>query len=232
MLFNSPEAEFKPPVTPLAFFDLDLTITDTDTDWLWAKWRAAHSLKGWVELAIFTPMYRTYRRGTLDVKSLIWYQRWRVGKIDPMVLRAQALRFFIEKGEGHIFREAIRLIQAQKEMGSRVVMITAQQDIIASPFAQRLGMDDLVASHLTILNGKFGPPVTPYCYREGKLYWAMKYAEGLKLNLEECAFYSDSINDLPLLKAVGRPVVVNPDPILRIEAHKLRWPTIFYAEQS
>ena len=231
MLFNTLEAEFKPPLAPVAFFDLDTTITDIDTDWLWAKWRAGHSIKGWIEIFMLIPMYRGYRRGVFGEKTLIRYQRWRVGKRNPMVLRAHALRFFIEKGEQHIYKDAIRLIQAQKEMGSRVVMITAQHDIIASPFAQRLGMDDLIASQLTVVNEKFGPHVTPCCYREGKLYWAAKYADGANLKLDECACYTDSINDLPLLEAVGHPVVVNPDPLLRTEAHKRRWPMIIFSEQ-
>lgn len=220
----------KPALVPVAFIDLDDTITDTKSDWLWATWRAARSPKGWVEMARLALMYGDYNRGRLKVEKLIKYQLYRVRGKSPLAFRAMALRFFMEKGEKHIYKDAIRVIQAQKEAGSKVVMLTAQHDIIASHFAQRLGMDDLIATHILAKNNRFTDAVKPYCYREGKVHWAKRYARTVGVDLSECAFYSDSINDVPMLEEVGKPVAVNPDPLLKAYAGRREWQIVSFEE--
>ncbi len=230
MVIDGARNAVKPALVPVAFFDLDDTIIDTKSDWLWAKWRATRGLKGWVEMALLIMMYRDYNHGRLKVERLIRYQLYRVGKKSPIAFRALALKFFIEKGEAHIYKDAIRIIQAQKEAGSRVVMITAQHDIIATHFAQRLGMDDLIANHVLVKNNRFTDTVKPYCYREGKVHWAKRYARTVGVNLSECAFYSDSINDVPLLEEVGKPVAVNPDAMLETYARQREWLAVSFGE--
>lgn len=232
MFIDVNEKEFIPPSARIVFIDLDDTITDTKTDWLWAVWRAGHSLIGLVEMAWLITMYVGYNRGTLTGDRLLRYHRFRVGSIEPMAFRAMALKFFIEKGEQHIYKDAFRLVRAHKELGSRVVMLTAQHDLIAGPFVQRLDMDDLVANHLNAGGARFGEPIKPFCYQEGKIYWAEQFAQNSKTSLKECAFYSDSINDLPLLKLVGYPVVINPDIYIEEIAQAERWPILRFSSKK
>jgi len=230
MVVSGSRNSIKPALVPVAFMDLDDTIVDTKSDWLWATWRAARSPRGWVEMAWLVLMYNDYKHGRLRVERLIKYHLYRVGKKSPMAFRALAMRFFLEKGEKHIYKDAIRMIQAQKEAGSRVVMITAQHDMIATHFAQRLGMDDLIANHILVKNDRFTDAVKPYCYGEGKVHWARRYARTVGVDLSECAFYSDSINDVPLLEQVGKPVAVNPDAMLETYARQREWPIVTLEE--
>lgn len=232
MLFDIEGNEFRPPHVRVAFLDLDDTITDSKTDWLWATWRAVKNPKGWVEMAWLISMYRGYNRGTLSPERLMRYHSFRAGSIHPVAFRALTLRFFLERGHRHIYPKAALLIQRQKEIGAKVVMLTAQNEMIASPFVQKLGMDDLIASHLELKDTRFGNPIEPYCYGKGKIFWAKKYLKINDVKIEECAFYSDSINDLPLLEMVGHPVVVNPDALLEDEAVQNKWPILRFARPT
>ena len=58
----------------------------------------------------------------------------------------------------------------------------------------------------------------------GLVLLAERYAASCGVRLADCAFYSDSHSDLPMLAAVGRPVVVDPDPRLRRHARRAGWP--------
>ena len=63
-------------------------------------------------------------------------------------------------------------------------------------------------------------------YREGKVIRLREWAEAEGESLEGAYFYSDSINDLPLLEQVAHPHVVNPDPLLREQAEAKGWPQL------
>ena len=80
-------------------------------------------------------------------------------------------------------------------------------------------------NHLSVEDGIFtGEPIEPICYGVGKVAHAEGIALKLNVKLAECAFYTDSMSNLPMLEAVGRPVVVSPDPRLRRVARKRGWP--------
>jgi phosphoserine phosphatase len=102
-------------------------------------------------------------------------------------------------------------------------MITAQNITIAACFARYLNMDEVVGNSFEVRDGRFGEAVRPYCYREGKIHWAQKFATAKKIPLERCAFFSDSINDVPLLSLVGHAVTVNPDRALEERARREGW---------
>jgi phosphoserine phosphatase len=88
-----------------------------------------------------------------------------------------------------------------------------------------LGLSHVVCSRLEVAQGRFtGRPIEPICYGAGKIVWAERFASERNVTLKDCAFYSDSYTDLPMLERVGRPVVVNPDPRLRRAAKQRGWP--------
>jgi len=126
-----------------------------------------------------------------------------------------------------IFPVIETLIQNLKKKGSRIVLATASCDFIIFQLFNYLGADDLIATVLefdpginTVTTGRFlGKPVIGAV----KLEKALMIAEKQGCTLKECAFYTDSIHDLPLLLAVGHPVAVNPDSRLRKEAFRRGW---------
>ncbi|HOO72808.1 MAG TPA: HAD-IB family hydrolase [Spirochaetota bacterium] len=213
-----------PPDADLAFFDLDETVTDCDTDMLWSLWRLRKDpLMGLRELVSLVSLNRDYYRGTLSGERYMRYQKFRIRGLEPQEYDVRAERFFHEKGKRHIYPEAAQIISSYRDRGVPTVMLTAQNRVIASRFARDLGMDEVLGNAFTVNGGRFSDAVEPYCFREGKIYWAEKCAGSRNIPLENCAFFSDSHNDIPLLSLVGHPVAVNPDGPLEEKARQSGW---------
>ena len=120
-------------------------------------------------------------------------------------------------------RSAALVARLQAE-GWRVVFATTSLDLIVAPLAGHLGVTEVVASRLEFVDGRAtgrfeGPPLL----REEKKRRVLEYLRARGERPEDCAFYSDSILDLPLLEVVGRPVAVNPDRRLARTARRRGW---------
>lgn len=108
------------------------------------------------------------------------------------------------------------------------MLITAQHDFVAEPFARFLGME-LIANRFEIKDNRFtGKHLLPYCFREGKLELAERLVKERGHELKECGFYTDSHNDLFMLEAVGHPFAINPDPELEQYARQKNWPILYW----
>ncbi len=215
-----------PPDADMAFFDLDETLTDEDTDTLWARWRSRRSLRGWAERAWLASLYRDYRRGGMDLDEYMRYQRFRARSFTVAEFREMSAMFFSESGEGHIYREARERIAALRRRGCKTVMLTAQHDVIAGPFAASLGMDLVIANRFSIDGARFGEPLRPYSIGAGKVVLGRQCALDAGVPLERCAFFGDSVYDAPFMEQVGLPVAVNPDRLLAGRAERDGWPVV------
>jgi HAD superfamily hydrolase (TIGR01490 family) len=142
-----------------------------------------------------------------------------VGEIEKISLRG------FEKGLiNDIFPQALELIRDLRMRGRKVLLATSSIDIIIRPVAEYLGVDDIIATRLEFINGICtGRFLSAPLFGEEKKRRVVEYVESLDIALDNCAFYSDSFHDLPLLEAVGRPVAVNPDKRLRKIARRRNW---------
>jgi phosphoserine phosphatase len=109
-------------------------------------------------------------------------------------------------------------------------MITGQDDFVTRPFFESFQMDGCISNVRIISNNRFVGFQKPNCYGDGKIALARKYVQIRGVDLCDCAFYSDSISDLPLLKAVKYPVAVNPDPELTAVAEQCDWPIRYFTK--
>ena len=211
------------PDADMAFFDLDETITDADTDALWSGWRSKREVRGWVERAWLLKLYHDFRNERMDIEEYMRFQRFRIGALSVDEFRAAGRAFFNDAGRFHIYREARDLIGDLKNAGCRVVLLTAQTDCIAGPFAEHLGMDDAIANRFEHDGFRFAGPARPYCFGEGKAVLGRKFAEGAGVPLARCAFFGDSVYDAPFLEMVGFPFAANPDSMLEALARRKNW---------
>jgi len=123
-----------------------------------------------------------------------------------------------------LYNEAIALVEAHRRAGHKLVIVTAATRYQAEPIARVLGIDEVCCTALEVDGGKFtGRPLAPLCFGEGKVMAARRVSRRLGVSLEDCWFYSDSSDDLPLLKKVGHPVVVNPSEKLAAHAEQKHW---------
>ena len=118
------------------------------------------------------------------------------------------------------------LLCQNREKGIRNVLITAQDEVIGSALQKVLGLEDCLASSYIINEGQYDAMRLPLCFKEGKVHWAGLYLQENSLRWEDCAFYTDSLNDLPLLEACACPVAVHPGPELDALCRQRSWDVI------
>ena len=103
------------------------------------------------------------------------------------------------------------------------VLITASHDFLAEPIGQMLEMDFTLSTRPEIIDGIYTGKVREACFREGKVELLNEFLDKQKFNPDKTWFYSDSQNDLPLMRKCDYPVAVNPDQNLKIVAEQAGW---------
>ncbi|MDQ3756762.1 MAG: HAD-IB family hydrolase, partial [Actinomycetota bacterium] len=133
-----------------------------------------------------------------------------------------------EKLETLVAPYARALVEEHKQAGRPVVLATTTPHDLVSPLAERLGFDDVVATRYAEDDAGLytGRLEGEFVWARGKLAAVRRWAAAHDVSLGESWAYSDSVYDLPLLSAVGRPHAVNPDPRLQVVAMVRRWPVL------
>jgi HAD superfamily hydrolase (TIGR01490 family) len=122
------------------------------------------------------------------------------------------------------YQEALDLIAEHRRAGRDVWIVSSSGEEIVEPFAEYLGIRDVIATRSGIDDeGRYDGTLEYYAYAGGKANAVRQIAEVRGYDLDRCFAYSDSITDLPLLSAVGTSVVVNPDKELRAAAQAMDW---------
>jgi HAD superfamily hydrolase (TIGR01490 family) len=217
-----------PNPTAGAFFDVDNTVVAGASIYHFARGLAARD-------------YITTR----DIADFAWQQvKFRVGgkeSAQGMVSAREAALSFVagrpvdeivalgEEIYDELMAERIwtgtrALAQLHLDAGQRVWLVTATPVELASIIARRLGLTGALGTVSEVVDGKYtGRLVGEPLHGPAKAAAVLALAEREGLDLDRCAAYSDSINDLPMLSAVGRAVAVNPDSALRMEARARGW---------
>ena len=212
----------------LALFDLDHTLLPLDSDYEWGEFTIRI---GWADRAEFgrrnQAFYDAYVAGTLDVHEYVRFATESVCQRGPEAAVAAHARFMREVIAPAIRPEALALLRQHRDAGDEIVIITATNEFVTRPIAEALGVQHLLAVELERGAGGWytgairGEP----SMREGKVRRMEQWlaARGLDWAGVESTFYSDSMNDVPLLEKVDHPVATNPDPRLRALAAERGW---------
>lgn len=212
----------------LALFDLDNTLLNGDSDHGWGMFLAK---VGAVDAAEQKDQqdkfYQQYQDGVLNILEFCEFQFSVLTQYSAAQLDEWHAQFMLEIIEPMIKSGKADLLEKHKKAGDDIIIITATNDFVTGPIASRLGVDTLIATEAEKVNGLFTGRVagTP-CFQNGKV---TRLNEWLKANgkiFRDSYFYSDSINDLPLLELVDTPIAVTPDDRLRAHAKKLHWQII------
>jgi HAD superfamily hydrolase (TIGR01490 family) len=126
-----------------------------------------------------------------------------------------------------LYPEMLERAYAHQDAGVPVFILTAASQEMADLLARVLAFDGGLGSRSEIVDGRYtGRPAGPFNYREGKVLSMRELAEREGLDLAASYAYSDSESDLPMLRAVGHALVVNPDAPLRRIAADEGWEVI------
>ncbi len=213
----------------LALFDLDHTLLNGDSDHAWGHFLAEQGVvNGDEHRQRNEAFWAQYKDGTLDINAYLRFALAPIaGKSDADLAVLQAT-FMREKIEPMIGSAALRLLE--KHAGELCAIVTATNAFVTKPIAQRFGVEHLIACDVEKVAGRYtGNPTGMPSFREGKVARVDAWLSSMGLRVEDFEtswFYSDSFNDLPLLKRVNRPVAVNPDATLRQVAIAHGWPVL------
>ena len=207
----------------LVIFDLDNTLLNGDSDRNWGEFLSEKKIVNSNYLLRSEQFYNNYYQGSLDIDGFLNFCLEPL-KNNKMDLLLELREEFIEKKiKPIVLSDALTKVKEEME-NNRVIIATATNNFVTKPIADLFGIEDLIATEFEIADNKFtGQVLGLPCFREGKL---KKVTEWINLNgyaLTQSRFYSDSFNDLPLLKKVKEAVVVDGDEKLLMEAKKNGW---------
>jgi HAD superfamily hydrolase (TIGR01490 family) len=218
-----------PAAHQLALFDLDHTLIPFDSDHAWGQFTTA---LGWTDATEFAvrndAFYAQYKAGTLDIAQYVRFATAAIvaqGEAKSIAAHADYMRDRVLKD---LKPQALELVRAHQRAGHAVVIVTATNAFVTRPIAQAFGVDELIAIDLVRdpASGWYSGQIDGVAsFREGKVarVQAWMQARGWSWADTETTFYSDSINDLPLLEQVTHPVATNPDARLRPIAQARGW---------
>jgi HAD superfamily hydrolase (TIGR01490 family) len=220
----------------IALFDLDHTLIPFDSGSVFTRHLAARGALDAGFEAEYLEYCRRYVAGTVDMVAM---HRFTVGAL--AVHRPEILAVWLREFESVIAAQvpeaALALVRSHQSAGHACALVTATTRFVAQAFGQMLGLAEVLATEPEVdAQGRYtGEIVGQPCFREHKIShvhaWLARRGAAWA-DVERSWFYSDSINDLPLLQAVSDPVVVNPDPALRACAAARGWVVCSLAEAA
>jgi len=213
----------------LALFDLDNTLLAGDSDFEWAQYLIE---QGVLDREVYEARNQTffdqYKAGTLDIHEFLDFQLKPLSRHPRVQLDAWHADFMTRKIIPIIASGTPALLEKHRD--DVRVIITATNSFVTAPIAAYLGVPHLIATEPEQLDGEFtgrlhGLP----SFKEGKvrrlLEWLSLRGQSWE-DVTESWFYSDSLNDLPLLEVVRHPVAVDPDATLKTHAESRNWPVL------
>ena len=215
----------------LAIFDLDNTLLAGDSDYQWGEFLIEIGVLDRVRHAsINDQFYADYKVGKLDIIAFLQFQLKPLSEHPRAQLDAWHQQFMQTKIQPMMTEKSRALVEKHRANGDELLIITATNSFVTGPIAKAFGIPNLIGTDPEQVNGEFtGGVVGTPSFQQGKITrlneWLASRNETLD-SYQTTWFYSDSHNDLPLMKLVDKPVAVNPDPVLEAYAQEQAWPII------
>ena len=213
-----------------AFFDMDRTLIN---DFSAKKFMTSRLFSGKTTAKEYLTQFATalvFASGNRDFEMLTKIAALGVKGIKESEFVELGKSVFTEYLEETIYPESRELITKHMAKGHKVVIISAATSYQIKPVAKALGVKDVYATEMELRKGKFTGRVSEMCWGEGKARAARKFAKKNTIDLTKSYFYTDSIEDYPLMKIVGKPVATNPDQKLSQMAFENNWPILRFEE--
>ncbi|MET7960869.1 HAD family hydrolase [Micromonospora zamorensis] len=217
-----------PDSTAAAFFDVDNTMMQGASIYWFARGLASRNYVTTSDLARFAWQQLRFRllarehAGDMSLAkeaALAFVQGWRVDEVERL-----AEEIFDEMMAPRIWAGTHQLARGHLGAGQRVWLVSAAPVEIGRVIAARLGLTGAIGTVAEIVDGAYtGRLVGDLMHGPAKAEAVTQLAAVEGLDLTRCAAYSDSANDLPLLRTVGRAVAVNPDGSLLRQARLHGW---------
>ncbi len=204
----------------LHVFDLDKTLLCGDSNELWHKHLLELGLLDEGFIKEDKRLMDLYAKGGLDMDTYLNFVFDALKQTSLDEINSLMDEFLEKKISPLIYPEAKNILTKAKHK----LIISATADFLVTPIAKMLGVDESIGVKLLTKDGKFtGKYQTPLSYKSGKVECLKLWLKQKNLTCKKLIFYSDSINDLPLLEYAHEAHCVNPDEKLKSEAKKRKW---------
>jgi len=217
----------------VAFFDLDNTLLDGANANIYAVRMVR---EGYMKPRLLLQLLRytiLYKMNRLPRREVYTFALDIMGKYTVTAMIAFMDRNFESHILPKLYQGGVDIVREHREQGHSTVIATAAGEYIAERVRVQLGADDIIASHTPIKGDHMtSEELGPMAFMEVKLDMALEYCREKGADPADCWFYSDSASDLPLLEAVGHPVMVNPQLKLRQETRGRDWPVLRFKEYA
>ena len=209
----------------IAFFDLDKTLIAVNSARLWVRSELREGHISRTQAVVATSWMVRYALGAARLDEAVRAAIAALEGEEEAVIRDRTHRFF-DREVARLVRPGAHTALAQHRAdGELCVLLTSSSSYMSEKTVDLLELDGALCNRFEVVDGLFtGAPLEPLCFGPGKVDHARTYADARGVSLDDCAFYTDSASDSPLLELVGRPRVVAPDPRLKRRARKRGWP--------
>jgi HAD superfamily hydrolase (TIGR01490 family) len=221
------------PARPAAFFDLDKTIIAKSSTLAFSRSFYQGGLIN--RRAVMRSAYAqfVYLVGGADHDQMERMRQylsalcagWDVQQVKDIV--SETLHGLIDP---IIYDEAATLIEQHHLAGRDVVIVSSSGAEVVEPIGEMLGADRVIATRMVVKDGLYTGEIDYYAYGQTKADAIEELAAAEGYDLSRSYAYTDSMTDLPMLKAVGNPYAVNPDRALRREANARHWPVLVFTK--
>jgi HAD superfamily hydrolase (TIGR01490 family) len=209
-----------------AFFDLDRTLMAGSSAYHFG--RASYRLGRLTRRQLARDALDQIRfrlRGSTDAAVNALLERILAGIKDQRVVDLARMRADVLAGIlPRVYPQMLRVVREHQDAGRPSYIVSAASQEMVETLAMVLAMDGAIGTRSEIRDGVYtGRLAGPFVYGEGKATALREFARQEGIDLSASWAYSDSASDLPMLKAVGNPVAVNPDAELAAVARRERW---------
>ena len=215
----------------LALFDLDNTLLAGDSDYSWSLFLIEQGLlDASSHRARNEQFYQDYKNGNLDIYKFLEFQLKPLSQHSVAFLDTLHLKFMQEVIRPMMTTKAQDLVNKHQAAGDLCLIITATNSFVTKPIAEANGIKHLIGPDPEMIDGRYTGGVSGVpSFQAGKVIrinqWLADRQQQLS-DFETSYFYSDSHNDLPLMKLVTNPVAVDADETLTEYAKAQHWPHI------
>ena len=212
----------------MVMFDLDNTLLSGDSERAWGQFLGERDVAGGQrQRQRAEALYQDYLNGTLNESDWLAFALAPFTEHPVARLKAWRADFLATRIEPMRLPAATALVDRHRALGDTLLLVTATNDFLAAPIAERFGIAHLLATTLAVRDdGYSGQIVGKPCFRDGKIWHVERWMARHGGDWEGSVFYSDSHNDMPLLARVDHAVAVDPDPTLREQARARGWPVV------
>jgi len=216
----------------LALFDLDHTLLPLDSDYQWADYLARSGKVGDPAVAIArnNELMDRYNAGQLTAEEGAAFMLSLLANQAPHHLAYWHEEYMQQVIRPAMTPQALDLVEGHLVAGDLCALVTATNSFVTAPIARAFGIPHLIATDPEFIGGRYTGKIQGVpSFKEGKVIRVNSWLNsiGKRINdFSESYFYSDSINDVPLLEAVTHPIVTNPSASLLTLAQQRNWPVL------